>query len=204
MPNGIIHEKYRGAYTLPVSISAFFGAVVISIVMKNLYPFIPALVVIIQYRLTKYIDPDLDQVGRTKSETRMLDNFGPITGKLFQVYWTIYAGFMNTLATFFGIAHPWYGAHRTWLTHSIFPGTVIRMIWFDLPFVVIWYLFFDLPVVLVPVIISVLVAQFGALAIADYIHIWLDNNYKERTYGPKRTTSRERKRRRISRSRRER
>ena len=190
MPSGIIHEEYRTAFSPVVFATTTVITIVATIIVKNPVPFIAGMSLLIHYGLTKYIGPDLDQMGRTKSETYLLEDFGPVIGKIIMLWWTLYAVLMHLIAITFGFAHPRYGAHRTWLTHKVFPGTFIRMIWFNLPIIVFWYLFFDYPVAWTVYIISILLGQAGAFIIGDYIHIWLDNNYpKESNNAPTRTVS---------------
>lgn len=87
----------------------------------------------------RYIDPDLDQVTITKSESRMKKEI-PIFGHVLVIYWTIYASLMNVIAVALEMSHPRFGVHRTKLTHSWF-GTITRMIWFNLPIVIFTQIF---------------------------------------------------------------
>lgn len=71
----------------------------------------------------QFVDPDLDLVGITSAEGRMMRKL-PLIGGLFVAYWTFY-GFLFR------------GKHRSFWTHSLFVSTAIRflyMFWF------FWYL----------------------------------------------------------------
>lgn len=179
MPSGEIHEHFRKMFgiwfyiVVGLLLTIFVGLgkwLIVSMLGSAL----------VSFYFTKWIDPDLDQIGRTKSETRMLQSFGPVLGRIFHVYWTTYAGLMHIIATAIGIAHPLYGAHRTWLTHSLIPGTLIRWIWFNLPaFSILGYYEQNL-LLYMPYILIGFAGQLLAFAFGDYIHIYLDNNYKEK------------------------
>lgn len=67
------------------------------------------------YILGLFIDPDLDIVGMTQAEGRMLNTF-PIIGNIMVGYWTVYGAFFRR-------------HHRSWQTHGPMISTAIRYIY---------------------------------------------------------------------------
>lgn len=122
------------------------------------------------YFIGRYLGPDQDQLSSTSGDNRMYRELG-IFGLLAGFWWTCYAYLMFMIARLGGFAHPWYGAHGTWLTHSIFPGTVIRWIWFNIPIVFVIWLIKWLPST--DVIIPYIIGSFLPMCISDGIHIYI-------------------------------
>lgn len=122
------------------------------------------------YFIGRWIGPDQDQLSNTSGDNRMYRELG-IFGLVFGFWWLIYAYLMFVIAKILGIAHPWYGAHGTWLTHSIFPGTVLRWIWFNIPIVTQIQLLGWIPSL--DVVIPYCVGSFIPMCISDGIHIYI-------------------------------
>ena len=107
------------------------------------------------YFLGQFVDPDLDLVGITSAEGRMLRKI-PLVGGLFVAYWTIYGAVFRQY-------------HRSFLTHGFIISTVIRFIyafwWIALlKYTETWFLL-------------VIAGMFIGLLFSDSLHIWVDNRY---------------------------
>jgi uncharacterized metal-binding protein len=142
--------------------------------------------------LGAFIDPDEDQIGITLSEGRALrgtKNINPFIGFIgaFHVaYWLIYAYMIGLV-----------GGHRSVFSHGWIIGTVLRIIYFNIPFAVGLWLFYNWAVVnwgwhdpiwslyldwwLAPYLLS----QFLAWFVSDGMHLILDTEWaKYRLYTP--------------------
>jgi hypothetical protein len=116
----------------------------------------------IGYYFGRYIDPDLDLISTSASESRLMEDFG-IFGSIIVGYFVIYAYLMR----FVGIGKK---GHRNFYSH--FPGvsTIIRLIWLLAPPTLVSWWFMDIPTEL-----WVLYAGlFCGLLLADCIHFILD------------------------------
>lgn len=145
MPDGLTHKRFYDlgwAVCLPISISLF---------ATGNYFFASGLLA--GYGLGRYIDPDLDQIGITSSEGRIVNELS-IVGKIIVGYSTIYGAVFRRY-------------HRSFLTH--FPGisTSIRLLYF------FWWLYFVIGT-LYDWQILVGVGAFFGLSFADSIHFTLD------------------------------
>jgi hypothetical protein len=122
------------------------------------------------------IGPDSDQIGITTSDGIILRKFG-FLGVLIFTYWTLYAGLIRYFDKVFHMGGK-FGGHQSKLSHSLVPGTLIRMVFIDFPFAATFWLFNKFAMRTISVssadILVFLLAQFVALAISDGIHIWLD------------------------------
>jgi hypothetical protein len=141
-----------------------------------------ALSFLVSYFSGKYIEPDLDEVSLTASDNSVLKDF-PIVGYIFVFWWIIYALFINFVARLTGKLKGYLGGHRTIFSHSVFPGTVLRMIWLDSPFVLtITYFHWKIPYLNDwTIIICIILGQFAGLALNDFNHLKFDR--KGITYG---------------------
>jgi hypothetical protein len=130
--------------------------------------------IMMQYVLIiRYVDPDLDQIGITSADGRMIREI-PVFGYLFSGWWTIYAYAMNVLCAITGTSKGKLGAHRSLFTHTLFPGTIIRVIWFNIPvFAILMYIKIDLSVYGMD-ILSYISTQTIAMMLGDVIHYRLD------------------------------
>ena len=130
----------------------------------------------------RYIDPDLDHITITDSESRMRKEL-PIIGYVFVLYWTVYAAMLNIIAVGLGISHGRLGAHRSILSHSYF-GTIGRMVWFNIPVIIIANVWNDvmtvndLPQYVITWTSSItlyyFIGQLFAILRADSIHYKMD------------------------------
>lgn len=103
-----------------------------------------------------YVDPDLDQVGLSSAEGRMLRDF-PGPGAVVAAWWLVYGYVAQTIL----------GGHRAFLTH--FPGvsTIIRVAWTWLPIcVIMWVIRFPIP----DLTWWAVVGMWLGLSFADYLH----------------------------------
>jgi uncharacterized metal-binding protein len=154
MPNGEIHLRMWRTY-FPLAAAS---AALVLVVFQDLGL---ALGVLGGYLLGRYIDPDLDQVGITSAEGRLMREL-KIVGVLVTAWFVPYGYAMK---------------HRSFLSH--FPGvsTAIRLGWLlVLPLLAVWYFQPSLPVWAVPV----LAAVFAGLTLADTVHYLLDTQSKKR------------------------
>ena len=134
-----------------------------------------------------YVSPDIDLISISGQDGRMLSLgkknfiFG-IFGLLFAIWSMVYSWINQFL-----------GGHRNFWSHSLVISTIGRMIWFNIPFVVIlwgvvaywgwadWYYQIYLDVYLV----SLLLAQFCAWSFSDTIHLIYDSEWaKGKLYHP--------------------
>jgi hypothetical protein len=117
-----------------------------------------------------YVDPDLDQIGITAADGRMIRQI-PVFGYLFSLWWTMYAYVMNILCLITGTSKGKLGAHRSILTHS-YPGTLIRVFWLNVPIgVPVTWFAIPIPSQYIFIYLS---SQTIALLVADKIHYSLD------------------------------
>ena len=146
MPSGEIHYKYwkRG----------WTAQGLISIGLMFVQPFV-ALGSIVGYFLGQWLDPDLDIVGMTNAEGRMLKV--PILGALAVAYWTFYGALFRR-------------KHRSVWTHGYILSTGIR---YGYSF---WWLYFVIPVVYDWMMYS-LIGIFIGLCLSDALHIWADRKF---------------------------
>jgi uncharacterized metal-binding protein len=110
------------------------------------------------YELGRWIDPDMDQIGITSSEGRVVNDF-KILGYFIIGYTTIYGAIFRRY-------------HRSFITH--FPGvsTAIRLVY------LFWWLYFTIDI-LYDYQIMVGIGVWAGLSIADLIHYVLDNFWKD-------------------------
>ena len=120
--------------------------------------------------LCRYVDPDADSFTTLSADWRIKRELG-LLGVYMAGWWLIYAGQMD-----------WFqrkGSHRSLLTHSVIPGTLTRVIWFDIPLIFpVAYLmekFTWVTQITSQYILQVLVGQFIGFAIGDIIHLYLDH-----------------------------
>jgi hypothetical protein len=128
--------------------------VLLSVVLALFQPFV-ALGSLAGYFLGQWLDPDLDIVGMTKSEGRMLKI--PIAGPFLIGYWAIYGAIFRR-------------KHRSVWTHGYVLSTGIR---YGYSF---WWLYFVIPV-LYDWMMYVLIGIFIGLCFSDSIHIWADRRF---------------------------
>ena len=176
MAPGTVHYTYIKRATIPV-IGFALG---LFLVFPTWYDCWISL--IFHFIVCRYIDPDLDAIGASDAEKRIRHELG-ICGAFIFGWWSTYAALMDWILR--------KGSHRSWLTHSIVPGTIIRVIWFDLP-MVFPYLYLVEEVAIFSayrgVIPQEILGHFLAFCIGDTIHLYLDNmipflKYKEKVNG---------------------
>jgi len=184
MPAGPVHHKYYKNVGWPIvialSLLVLGWALVIDRVNAGwylefvfwLYP---------HYLSAMIVECDLDLLGVSSSDGKMLRKLGCLGVPVF-AYWAFYAAMIRYLSKTFGFGGI-FGGHRSKLSHSLFPGTMIRMAFVDFPIYVFFWLFNKFvvrtPDFSVADILVFLFAQFVSLGVSDYIHIWLDNHYGE-------------------------
>lgn len=125
MPDGATHHKIWKVGLLGVPLWDLSVTLVA-------YPFVShyggywlySLGIPVGYLLGLFVDPDLDIVGMTQAEGRIMNTF-PIIGNIMVGYWTVYGAFFRR-------------HHRSWLTHGPFISTAIRY-----AFAFWWLVFLD-------------------------------------------------------------
>jgi hypothetical protein len=149
VPSGQVHLSFwKSAWFLPIAVA---GAFFIPLKWATFYI---ALGILLGYGLGYFIDPDLDLLGVTSAEGRMLKI--PVLGYLLVPYWSFYGAVFRR-------------HHRSFWTHSYVMSTIIR---FAYQF---WWLvlFSTLPMWFA----WILSGTFFGLCISDGIHIWADNKF---------------------------
>jgi uncharacterized metal-binding protein len=120
---------------------------------------------IIGYILERWVDPDLDQVGITGSEARLMKDF-KIIGSIMVACWLPYAYSMR----FISLGKTGKKGHRSFFSHSPVIGTIIRLVYMFLPLLIytaIWgNLYYE-------EIVGFLGLWIG-LSFGDTIHLLLD------------------------------
>ena len=169
MPSGQKHDDlWRKAYLAPIFASVFSFTLLeftlsyiypYSCLISNLYCFTNSLLISIGiplgYLLGRVVTPDMDMIGITKTEWDILRK-GKLLGVFFIMYWMPYAYLVS---------------HRSYLSHSYMFSSFIRMIY------MFWWVMFLHPINLV---LFILFGIFFGLSVSDGIHIWADENIKEK------------------------
>ena len=182
MPDGQIHYEYWSKLKTPARIIALvtFNIILrvtnLSLIICSIFFFGQ----ILAYELLgRYLDPDLDQPSWTAAEGRMIKDFGVFALPLL-AYWSVYAYFIFALAYITKTTNGSLGGHRTFWSHSIPLGTIIRFVfafWWT-PFVITYfngeYLYYS---------ITLLLGMFVGLVNSDSIHIYLDEREKRGKHG---------------------
>ena len=153
-PSGVEHFKYwKSAWFLPIVI-AIVNLIPAILTARTWEYAAISLGICFGYGLGYFIDPDLDLVGTTSAEGRMLKI--PILGWFLVAYWTIYGAAFRK-------------HHRSFWTHSYIVSTAIRFIY------LFWWAVF---VPSMSILIGFgLIGTFVGLCISDGIHVWADNKF---------------------------
>jgi uncharacterized metal-binding protein len=152
MPSGNVHAKiYKKNFYIifiPILFFCYYGFYYLS-----LWTFIGFLL------HWAGITPDLDLEGINKDEAKWISSFIFIP----LVMWsTMYSRILRK-----------FGSHRGFWSHSLFFSSLIRLLWFGFPFILVFrYFFID------PIYIEFFGMWVG-LSIADAFHIIADKYYKE-------------------------
>lgn len=181
MADGATHHEYWEKGLKPVAIACAIGFAT-GLFYAQGYPAEFFFWFFVHYLSGRYIDPDLDQEGITSAEGRMGRELG-FFGLLWKWWWMLYALLLGYAIKRLKIKGAIGGTHRTWLSHSVVPGTPIRMFFLDLPFFLVLYLantmLYKHGIGTIEFAILDLVtffsAQFLGLGMADFIHLKLDN-----------------------------
>lgn len=182
MPSGEVHYQYwRKGMMVVVPTS---GILFVWGCFFNSYVAEFALWFLVWSFCARWIDPDWDLLGVTGAEGRIQRELDLLAVFILPVT-TFYAAGVGYIVKRFKVGGAIGGSHRTWLTHSIIPGTLGRcvLICMCLFTVVNWANF-----ILGSIGLGALnfhpydlaafgAAQFSALGIFDGIHIWLDKRY---------------------------
>lgn len=196
MAPGIIHhEYYRKIIPFAILLGILETALIGLYLYKYTNPFIYFVFYCINYSLGYVIDPDNDQLSLTLSEGIILRETKKFHVGFFGAchvsYWFIYAYLIGLV-----------GGHRSKYSHGWFIGTFFRIIYFNIPIVIIFNLIcnygilnwnweiknvldiwniFHLSIWLFPYLIS----QFTSWFISDGMHLILDTEWaKNKLYTP--------------------
>lgn len=150
MPSGKVHYSYWKEAIPVIGIISVVSAVT----SKDL---LLGSSVMLGYLFGRYIDPDLDQIGITEAEGRLIKDL-KLFGVFIVAYWLPYGYIMK---------------HRSFLSHFPVVSTFIRIIYMFLPVIVLLALRPDL-LSYSPILFPFLSGIFGGLAISDLIHYMLD------------------------------
>jgi len=177
MPSGQVHIKAwrKVKFVPPVFFTLGIGLLMMSAQWYEVWIRLGILYISLNYHwiLCRYIDPDLDQLGVTAAEGRMIRELRWV-GFFFSAYWTLYAYAINLLDSSIK-KEPKLSAHRSWLTHTLFPGTVLRQLWYIMGCAIVMRLVYEV----VPYYIHWTYVLYGFMGtwsffIGDGIHIELD------------------------------
>lgn len=183
MPSGEVHFAYwKKGLKVAVLVAA---AIFVAGLLYSSYLSEFALWFLFWYWCGRWCDPDLDLIGISAAEGRLLRELD-LLGVFILPLTTFYAAGIGYVIRKFRIPGAIGGSHRTWLTHSLIPGTLLRCVFICicLGSVINWadFIFgylrngalhfhpYDLA--------AFGLAQFMGLGIADAIHIWLDSHYQ--------------------------
>jgi len=156
MPNGKIHYR-NWYYAAPI---AFIGGGAVFYLTGG--DLIVSMCVPLGYFLGRWIDPDLDQVGITNAEGRMMGEL-KIFGAITTAWFLPYAYIMRFVA----IGRK---GHRNFFSHFPGVGTVIRLVWmFWAIALVFWWYRWDYTYPL-----HILLGIFVGLTLADGVHYIAD------------------------------
>jgi uncharacterized metal-binding protein len=164
MPDGATHRAATIKMTPLVIMSAALIPVITSYLFNDHLEYIIATTLsfvgyLVGYLfISAFIDPDADQISITSSEGRLMRKFGVFGFAV--VWWFMPYGYFFKHR---GVAH--------W--HII--GTITRVVWaFWVP--VTWYLLSGYTFPYMPFVYLFLASMFVGLALADSLHILMDNH----------------------------
>lgn len=185
-PAGPVHHKYHQAY-MPVAFAVSIAVFIAGFFVDGGYISEGAVWFLFWYWAGRYIDPDWDLQGITMAEGRMTRELD-ILGVFMAPVTAFYAAAVGYTIRKFNVKGAIGGTHRTYLTHSLIPGTLGR----QLLICSILYFVLNLANDAVAHIIggrlefatldlfAFVVGQFLGLGSADLVHIILDNYYHEK------------------------
>ena len=158
------HRKWRQGwkYALPLSVCVYglvdplglsWSCSAIGCFSGNTVVSVGAL---LGYALGRYVDPDLDQMGTTAAEGRLVNEI-PIFGAFLYGHWATYGALFRK-------------HHRSFWTHYPGVSTIIRLIYQFYPLFIIFWLKDWNP----PFIYQIFLGMFFGLTLADLLHFWED------------------------------
>lgn len=131
MASGDVHNKYlrMGWFVIiPFGLILYLSMYLFGDKYSYLYP----IFIYFNFVLCEVIDPDNDQLSLTSSEGRILR----FTRKF-------YLGFLGALFVAYGFLYAYVigllGGHRSKASHGLFIGTIGRMIFYNIPFLLSFY-----------------------------------------------------------------
>lgn len=149
MSSGLVHQRYHALGWVVVLPTSLISCVYSPPVGTG---------ILVGYALGRWVDPDLDQVGVSSAEGRIINDF-KILGYVIVGYTTIYGAVFRRY-------------HRSFITH--FPGvsTAIRLVY------LFWWLYFTINI-LYDYQIMVGIGVWVGLTLSDLVHFIVDNILKD-------------------------
>ena len=173
MADGVTHYYYwrKGVKTLPlITLGTWVSTIFVYWGPGIEYVLLTLEMASVIYLGGRYIGPDLDLVGTSQDDSRMVKELW-IFGSIFYLYWTAYALLMSAIAKTTKASKGALGAHRVWFTHS-FLGTLIRIVWANIPLVLFCKgLHIEIPK---EIMIEYILANVIAFTYSDAIHYYHD------------------------------
>lgn len=180
MPDGTTHHAYHKAAAIPFAAAVSVVSAYAGLVLYRLGGLYNAGYAIefwfwsnFWYLSGRWFDPDLDGLGISSAEGRMLREL-KLVGALLYGYFSLYAGLMYWLAGVLKLKGL-FGSHRSALTHSPI-GTAIRILFLDAPLALLYlgaHQLFNVQFSNGDLLVFLL-SQFIGLGSADGVHVFLD------------------------------
>ncbi len=155
MATGKVHHEIWKKFTAEVTIASLAGTIFG-------WPSLVGPFIAVGYYLQAIMGPDLDMVQKTYNEKLLIEKAGPL-GWLWMAYWIPYAGLCYAA-----------GGHRCWLSHWPILGTLVRLFYLMIPYIVWSAINLVWPSQLV---LDALLGMLIGLTIGDTLHLIYD--YKE-------------------------
>ena len=195
MADGLTHIKYlRMGWYVIIPLGIILWGFVYLFGETNSYLY--AIFLYLNFMLCEIIDPDLDQLGLTSSE-----------GRILRFTRRFYLGFLGALFVSYSFIYAYiiglFGGHRSPLSHGVLLGTIGRIVFYNIPIFLIFYGIYSYGLINWSWIPAVSVyhsfamekwfpqyifSQFTAWFVGDGIHLILDTEWaKGRLYEYKST-----------------
>ena len=156
MPNGKVHIRLWKQWS--------FLAIIPALLALYAQDFLTALCIPLGYLMGAFIGPDLDQVGISSDEGRMMRSFG-FLGSLFAAWWLPYAYLMRFL-----------GGHRSFWSHLPLISTALRFAWGFWPIVGLgtWWIITRNEFWVLPIAGRSIIGLISGMTVSDTVHCTAD------------------------------
>lgn len=184
MADGKTHERYYNSLGWPlvflsIGLVLFLGRLSVNSIILSVF-------ILLNYKLADFIDPDADQLIQVQGdwelyqESKRFGCLGGFVGMLIIGYWQGYSAIIAQI-----------GGHRSFWSHSLVFGTLGRMVYHNVPYLILFSLFYLFSSYFWGWSIDVFIfqfyfdfwlglyflGQFIAWSIGDSIHLLLDTNW---------------------------